>query len=200
MDSRSDRQAFRYTLSRPARVMIVLLLVIISVLWAQYIFLDLSGRDPGSLIGMLSVMLVLGVVLVPVPAMEIMWLLRGRVVVDDSGIRWRGWGGWNERAWDEILAVGAPSPDPRRQDDARIHVVTEDEYEFIHGFGLRRQEYLRNALRDYGGLDEVEVIGRHMFLCRPGAAKSARERAEGHVDLPVDDDTIDFWSRRFRRF
>ncbi|MFO8081298.1 MAG: hypothetical protein R6V07_13490 [Armatimonadota bacterium] len=200
MCSASDGQAFRYRLSRPARVMLGLLLAITTALGAQYIFLDLTGRDPGSLVGMLFIMLALALVLVPVPAMEIMWLVRGRVVVDASGLRWRGWGGWTERAWDEILAVGVPAPDSRREDDARIHVVTEDEYEFIHGFGLRGVEDLRDALRDCGALEEVEVIGRHMFLCRPGAAKSVRERAEGHVDLPIDDDTIDFWSRRFRRF
>ncbi len=190
---------FGYDISRPAWTMIGLLLAVIVLLWAQYIFLDLSGQDPGSLIGLLFIVMVIGVVLVPVPAMEIMWRARGRVQVDATGLRWRGWGGWNERAWDEILAVGMPPDDAGRQDDERLHIVTQEEYEFIHGFCLRNREDIHDLLRTFGDLAESEVVGSHTFHCRPGAGKMVAKRAEEHLDLDPDD-TIDFWAGRFRRF
>lgn len=191
-------QTFRYGISRPAWIMIGLLAVLAAFLVIQYVLVDLRDGEPGSVIGLFFVLLVVAVVLLPVPLMEMIWLVRGRVQVTAEGLRWRGWSGWNERAWGDILAVGLPAPDAQRQDDERIHVVTEDEYEFIHGFGLRDREALRQMLRGYGDLAEVEVIGKHTFLCRPGAGKIIRERAKSEVD--PHDDVIDFWSGRFRRF
>lgn len=190
---------FRYDISRPAWVMIGLLLAVVVLLWAQYIFLDLTGRDPGSPIGLLLIVIVVGVALIPVPAMEMMWRARGRVEVDATGLRWRGWGGWSERAWGEILAVGMPPDDARKQDDERIHVVTEEEYEFIHGFCLRNREELRDLLRTHGDLAESETVGRHTFHCRPGVGRLVAKRAGEHADLDADDG-IDFLAGRFRPF
>ncbi|MFW5868948.1 MAG: hypothetical protein ACOCX2_14080, partial [Armatimonadota bacterium] len=114
-------RTFRYGISRAAAVMGALLIALIGYFAIQYALLDLRGGDPETLVGLLVTLLVLGIVLVPVPVMEILWLARGRVEVTSGGLRWRGWGGWNERAWGEILAVGMPAPDSRRQDDERIH-------------------------------------------------------------------------------
>lgn len=198
MRSAEGARVFRYGMSRPGLIMLGLLVGLIGLLWAQFALFDLIEPDEDSLIGLAFIMLIVGGVLAPVPALEVIWWARGRVEVDTSGLRWRGWGTWNDRGWGEILGVGMPPPDAARGDDERIHLVTEDECEFIHGFGLRDREALRDALRSYGDLAEVEVIGRHTFLCRPGAGSLVRDRAEGHVD--PDDDVTDFWAGRFRRF
>lgn len=189
---------FRYGLSRPGWVMLGILALMAGLFGAQYAFIDLLSHDVESLAGLLLIMLIAGGVLVPVPVMELVWMARGRVAVDTTGLRWRGWGTWNERAWGEILAVGMPPRDSKKMDDERIHVVTEDDYEFIHGFGLRKREDLRELVRVYGDLDEVEVLGKHTFLCRPGTGRTVKERAREHVDL--DTDPYDFWASRFRRF
>jgi hypothetical protein len=185
-------------LSRAGWLMLGIMALVMGLLGAQYAWIDLSAVDTESTVGLLFIMLIIGGVLLPVPGMEIMWYARGRVVVDITGLRWRGWGAWNERTWGEILAVGMPPPDSKKMDDERIHVVTEDDYEFIHGFGLRDREELRRLLRSYGDLDEAEVVGKHTFLCRPGTGKIVAERAREHVDLDTDD--YDFWATRFRRF
>jgi len=169
------------------------------LLWVQFMLSEMLRPDEDSLIALLSVILIVGGVLVPVPALELIWWARGRIEVSTAGLRWRGWGAWNQHTWGEIIAVGMPPPNTARRDDERIHVVTEEDYEFIHGFGLRHREDLRDLLRTYGDLDEVEVVGKHTFLCRPGTAKVVRPRTEGHVD-PEPDDAIDFWAGRFRRF
>ncbi|MGI5819717.1 MAG: hypothetical protein ACOX9R_16660 [Armatimonadota bacterium] len=191
---------FRYDISRAGRVMMALVLGLAALLWVQHVFLDLGGNDPDAFIGVLIVMLVVSGVLLPVPAMELLWWARGRVAVSTVGLSWRGWAGWNTREWGEILGVGVPpEASGDRADDQRLHVVTDDGYEFIHGYCLREREALRDALRSHGGLDEVEAVGRHQFLCRPGATRLVRERAREHIDLSGDDLT-DFWAGRFRRF
>lgn len=190
---------FRYRISRAGWTMLALLLGAVVLLWTRVMLISAALPDSDMIAGVLSIMLVVGGILVPVPALELIWWARGRVEVGAGGLSWRGWGRWNERPWGEILAVGMPSPNSGRMDDERIHVVTEEDYEFIHGFGLRERETLREMIRSYGDLAEVEVIGKHTFLCRPGAADAVKERARGQVD-PADDDAIDFWAGRFRRF
>lgn len=199
MRSMSNARVFRYKLSRAGWIMLGLFIALATLLWGSSIFLRLSGPPAESLMGGLLVVLMVGVVLIPVPAMEIIWWARGRVVVDVEGLRWRGWGKWNEQAWGEILAVGVPEPDARRIDDERIHLITEEDYEFIHGFGLRDREQLREAVSRYGDLDGTAQLGGHTFFCRPGAIDEILERAEDHVD-PDDDAANDFWAGRFRRF
>ncbi len=199
MRSMSNARVFRYGLSRAGWIMLLLLVGLVAVFSLQGMFFELAASDSDALTGVLFIVLVFGGILLPVPLMEFLWWARGRVAVDATGLRWRGWSTWNDRAWGEVLAVGLPAPDAGRSDDERIHVVTEDDYEFIHGYGLRAREALREAIRSYGDLDQIEVIGNHTFLCRPGAVDTVKQRAQGNVD-PPHDEGLDFLAGRFRRF
>ena len=189
---------FRYGMSRAGLVLLALLLLIIGLLAIRYVLTDLGASDPEALMGLVFIALVLGGILIPVPALEIIWWARGRVAVDTDGLRWRGWGAWNRRAWGDILAVGMPAPDAGRGDDERVHVGTGEDYQFIHGFGLRDREALAEAIRGWGGLSEVQALGRYTVFCRPGSGEQVVELAKAEIE-PMPD-ALDFWTTRFRRF
>ncbi len=189
---------FRYGMSRAGLVLLTMLLAVVGVLAIRYIFIDLNAPGSDALPGLIFIMLITGGVLAPVPAMEIIWWARGRVVVQTGGLRWRGWGTWKSREWSELLGVGMPAPDATRTDDERIHLVTRDGYEFIHGFGLRDRQAFAEAIRAWGDLGQIEVVGRYTVLCRPRASEQVVELVKTEIDPPPD--ALDFWAGRLRRF
>ena len=191
-------RVFRYGMSRAGLILLTLLLAVVGLLTIRYVFIDLNAPGSDALPGLILVALIIGGVLAPVPAMEIIWWARGRVVVEMSGLRWRGWSAWKSREWSELLGIGMPPPDAGRTEDERIHLITREGHEFIHGFGLRDRQDLAEAIRQWSGLSLVQVVGRYTVLCRPGASEQVRELAQAEIDPPASD--LDFWAGRFRRF
>ncbi len=188
---------FRYGMSRAGVLMLLAMLVLAGLLALRYVYADLTAPESDSLPGLLFMLLIFGGILLPVPLLEITWWVQGRVVVMTGGLRWRGQGRWHERLWEEILGIGFPPPDAARTEDERIHVITRDGYEFIHGFGLRKRQELAEAVRAWSDMDAIEVVGRHTFLCKPAAMEQVRERAMREIEPPPDG--LDFWAGRFRR-
>ncbi len=146
------------------------------------------------------VMIILSVVMLPVPIMDILWSVRGKLILNIDGIAWRGWGARKSHRWDEVIAIGAPPEDPRRVDDQRIHVVMEDQYDFIHGYNLRRREEAIDLMRAWGGFTDRIEVGPYTFMCRRGKADEVRDRASTHIHPGPDEDPWSFWAGRFRRF
>lgn len=191
-------RVFRYGMSRAGLMLLTLLLAVMGLLTIRYIFIDLNAPGSDALPGLILVALIAGGVLVPVPAMEIIWWARGRVVVEASGLRWRGWSTWKSREWSELLGIGMPPPDAGWNEDERIHLITREGHEFIHGFGLRDRRDLAETIRRWSGLSLLQVVGRYTVLCRPGAGEQVRELAQAEIDPPANE--LDFWAGRFRRF
>lgn len=191
-------RGFRYGMSRAGVVLLTMLLGIAGLLVIRYILIDLNTPGSDTLPGLILIMLITGGVLAPVPAMEIIWWARGRVIVQTGGLRWRGWSTWKSREWGELLGVGMPPPDATRTEDERIHLITRDGHEFVHGFGLRGRQDLAEAIRQWGGLNQIEVVGRYTILCRPSVAEEVVELAKAEIQ-PMPD-PLDFWAGRFRRF
>jgi hypothetical protein len=121
------------------------------------------------------------------------------VVVNAEGIFWRGWGRFTGERWSEIIAIGRPPSDAGRFDDERIHVVTEDDYRFIHGFNMRRRDEALEAMRAWGGFAESKRLGSYSFICRRDRIGEIEERSREHIGTEIDK-PYRFWAGRFRRF
>jgi len=191
---------FRYGISRASWVMLGLLVLAVAAIAGPRLLLRRDPLAPSAeeTMGLALIALVLGGVLLPVPALDILWWLRGRVVVGHEGLRWRAWSGWNELAWEEIVGIGAPRPSGRRTDDTRLHIITADDYQFVHGYQLRGRDEAVDAMQAWGNFPEQVSIGRYVFVCHRDASEQVLRRAEEHVDTGGYD-PLDFWSGRFSR-
>ncbi|MGD9497701.1 MAG: PH domain-containing protein [Armatimonadota bacterium] len=191
---------FGYGISRASRVMLGLLVLAVVVILGPSLLLGARWEvysEEGRL-GMALIVLVLAGVLVPVPAMELLWWLRGRVVAGPEGLAWRAWGGWRELEWEEIIAIGYP-PSVRRAEDTRLHIVTDSGYEFIYGCELRERDEAVELIAASADLPEQEQVGPYVFRCRAGTSERVAAEAAGHLHL-IEDDPWDFWATRFRRY
>lgn len=195
----SSERVFRYGLSRASWTMLALFFGALALMAVPYVVLGVAPLTDEVVMGLGAIALVLALILLAVPVMEMGWVVRGRVVVGDDALRWCGLGGWIEIEWAEVIAVGRPPADAGRSEDERIHVLTADDYHFVHGFGLRGREEALDLVVSRADLSERRQVGRHLFMCRAGTGDEVEQRAGGHVN-PDDDDMLDFWARRFRRF
>lgn len=195
-------RVFGYGISRASRVMLGLLAVTVAIITAERLLLEgFRSWSDDSLTALGLIVLVLGGVLLPVPLLEIGWWLRGRVVVNADGLHWRAWSAWRTVPWHDLIAIGRPPPEPDRSDDTRLHVLTVDGYEFIHGYQLHELAELVEMVASIAGLPERERVGRYLFRCRSGASERVAARAVEHVDTgPSGYDPWDFWTWRARRF
>ncbi|MGC9320240.1 MAG: hypothetical protein ACP5KN_19560 [Armatimonadota bacterium] len=197
----TSEHVFRYRVARHTWPLLALALGAVTAVVVPAIVLQGGVKtltDEG-LIGIYVVMGILGVVLLPVPIMNLAWSARAQVTVGVERLSWRGFGGTKSLEWSEIVAIGMPPEDPRRVDDQRIHVLTEDDYDFIHGFGLRDRERALELMRSRAGLFEREQVGSHVFTCRAGTSGDVAARAAAHLGVS-EDDPWGFWGGRFRRF
>ncbi len=193
-------RVFGYGISRASWVMLGLLALAIAVIAAE----SLLVREPGtwsdeSVMGLALIALILGGVLLPVPVMDIIWWLRGRVVVASDGLHWRAWGAWRSREWAEIIAIGRPTCAAHRTDDTRLHLITEDGCEFIYGYQLRERDEAVELMVTWAGLPERQQVGSYLFNCRPDTSEQVAARAAEHIDTGGYD-PWDFWALRARRF
>lgn len=193
---------FGYGISRASWGMLGLLALGVALLTAEALIIEgpRTLSDEG-ITGLGIIALVLGVVLLPVPLLDIGWWLRGRVVVADDGLHWRAWGAWRSIPWAEIVAIGQPPGGPSRSDDTRLHVLTTEGYEFIHGYLLRERAEAVELITSWASLPEREQVGRYLFRCRAGTSERVAARAAEHVDTGQGGhDPWDFWAMRARRF
>jgi len=196
----SSGRVFGYGISRASWVMLGLLALAMAVVSLESLLVGgPGGWSDESVMGLALIALILGGVLLPVPVMDIIWWLRGRVVVAPDGLHWRAWGAWQSREWTQIIAVGRPTSSARRTDDTRLHVITEDGYEFIYGYQLREADAAVEAMVTWASLPEMERVGRYLFNCRAGASEQVAARAAEHLDTGGYD-PWDFWAMRARRF
>jgi len=193
-------RVFAYGISRASWVMLGLLAVAVALIVGPYLLFEggPAALDEESVMALALIALVLGGVLLPVPVLDIIWWLRGGVVIGSDGLHWRGWGGSRSLAWSEIIGVGQPPSAPRVGDDTRIYVVTRDGCEFIHGYTLRDRDEAVELMVTWAGLPERQQVGRHTFRCRPGASERVAQAAAEHIDTGGYD-PWDFWATRFRR-
>ncbi len=198
-DAPSGR-VFGYGISRASWMMLGGLILAVAVFAAESLLVGgLSAWSEEQAMGLALLALVLGCVLLPVPVLEILWWLRGRVVVGPDGLHWRDWSGWHSLEWAQIIAVGCPTAAAHRSDDTRLHVVTDGDYEFICGYRLRELDEAIELMVTWAGLPELAQVGPHLFHCRAGRSEEVVERAAEHLDTGGYD-PWDFWAGRAARF
>ncbi|MEA3399825.1 MAG: hypothetical protein U9R79_01135 [Armatimonadota bacterium] len=197
----TSEHVFRYRVARHTWPLLALAIGAVTAVIVPAVVLQggIKVLTEEGLVGIYVVMGILGVVLLPVPIMNLAWAARGQVTVGVERLSWRGFGGNKSLQWSEIVAIGMPPENPTRVDDQRIHVLTDDEYDFIHGFGLRDRQRALELMLTYGDLPEREQVGSYTFACRSGTSANVAARAGVHLGVS-DDDPWGFWGGRFRRF
>jgi len=193
-------RAFGYGISRASWVMLAVLALAVALIAGESLLVATPGTwSEERVMGLALIALILGGVLLPVPVLDILWWLRGRVVIAADGLHWRAWGAWQSREWARIIAIGRPTSAARRTDDTRLHVITEDGYEFIYGYQLREADAAVEAMLSWADLPEREQVGRYLFHCRPATSEQVAARAAEHIHTGGYD-PWDFWASRARRF
>ena len=200
LELHDDTEArFHYRVARQSWLIIGALAAVILLVVGSALLLGRGAGlfDDEIVLGIGLVVLVIGLMLLPSPILDILASMRSELMVTPERLSWRGFGGEKSFEWDEIIAIGVPPEDPNRIDDQRFHVLLEDEYEFIHGYNLRRREQVAALMKSRGEFEEEISIARYGFMCRSGNSEEVEKRARAH--LVSEDDPWDFWSSRFRR-
>ncbi|MGC9320241.1 MAG: hypothetical protein ACP5KN_19565 [Armatimonadota bacterium] len=123
----------------------------------------------------------LALALLSLPILDLLWVIRGRVVVTDHELVWRTPLKEQRLPLADIAAVGRPSEDWRRREDLRLHLVTSDGYGFLHGHQLPERSDLTETIARRAGLSEEVVVRRHTFFTRADWREAVVKLADSKV-------------------
>lgn len=115
------------------------------------------------------------------PILDLLWVIRGRVLVSDYELIWRTPLREERLPLTDLAGVGAPGEDWRRREDLRLHLVTTDGYGFLHGHQLPRRRELAELIARRAGLTEEVPVRRHTFFTRPEWREAVSELADSKV-------------------